>query len=72
LKRRTAGSAHGDCRGDLFAEDPRGIAREVTADAVREVESHIRERVTAAEAMPNERDALELSPLGEVTASSLR
>jgi uncharacterized membrane protein len=42
------------------------LPREVVADAVREVESHIRDRVTAAEPMPNERDALEriLAELG--------
>lgn len=34
------------------------LRREVAADAVREVESHIRERVAETEAMPNERDAL--------------
>lgn len=32
--------------------------REFVADAVREVESHIRERVRETEPMPNERDAL--------------
>jgi HAAS len=35
------------------------LKREVVADAVREVESHIRERVRETEPMPNERDALE-------------
>lgn len=34
------------------------LRREIAADAVREVESHIRERVAETEAMPNERDAL--------------
>lgn len=34
------------------------LRREVATDAVREVESHIRERVAETEAMPNERDAL--------------
>jgi uncharacterized membrane protein len=34
------------------------LRREVAADAVREVESHIRERVRETDAMPNERDAL--------------
>jgi uncharacterized membrane protein len=34
------------------------LKRDVVADAVREVESHIRERVREAEPMPNERDAL--------------
>jgi uncharacterized membrane protein len=34
------------------------LRRDVAADAVREVESHIRERVAETEAMPNERDAL--------------
>ncbi len=34
------------------------LRRDVVADAVREVESHIRERVRETEAMPNERDAL--------------
>ena len=42
------------------------LPREAAADAVREVESHILERVAAAESMPNERDALEhvLAALG--------
>jgi len=44
------------------------LPREVTADAVREVASHIRERVAAIDevAMPNEREALErvLAELG--------
>lgn len=34
------------------------LRRETVADAVREVESHIRERVRDTEPMPNERDAL--------------
>jgi uncharacterized membrane protein len=34
------------------------LRREVVADAVREVESHIRERVDETEPMPNEREAL--------------
>ena len=34
------------------------LKRDVVADAVREVESHIRERVQETEPMPNERDAL--------------
>ena len=34
------------------------LKREVVADAIREVESHIRERVRETEPMPNERDAL--------------
>jgi hypothetical protein len=42
------------------------LPREVVADALREVESHIRERVAQVEPMPNERDALErvLAELG--------
>jgi hypothetical protein len=42
------------------------LPREVAADAVREVESHILERVAAVDAMPNQRDALErvLAELG--------
>lgn len=35
------------------------LKRDVVADAVREVESHIRDRVRETEPMPNERDALE-------------
>jgi hypothetical protein len=35
------------------------LKRDVVADAVREVESHIRDRVREIEPMPNERDALE-------------
>ena len=35
------------------------LPREVAADALREIESHIRERLDQAEAMPNERDAVE-------------
>ena len=34
------------------------LKRDVVADAVREVESHIRERVRETDPMPNERDAL--------------
>ena len=34
------------------------LKRDVVADAVREVESHIRERVRDTQPMPNERDAL--------------
>jgi hypothetical protein len=34
------------------------LRRDVVADAIREVESHIRERVRETEPMPNERDAL--------------
>ena len=34
------------------------LSRDIVADAVREVESHIRERVRDTEPMPNERDAL--------------
>ena len=34
------------------------LRREIAADAVREVESHIRERVRETAPMPNERDAL--------------
>jgi uncharacterized membrane protein len=42
------------------------LPREVAADALREIESHIRERVEQVEAMPNEQDALErvLAELG--------
>jgi hypothetical protein len=42
---------------------------QLAADAVREVESHIRERVAESEPMPNERDALEqiLNRLGSPT-----
>ncbi len=42
------------------------LPREVVADAVREVESHIRDRVVQVEPMPNEREALErvLTELG--------
>ena len=39
----------------MRAAQPRGL----TEDAVREVESHIRERIAQVEPMPNERDALE-------------
>jgi uncharacterized membrane protein len=48
-------------RGYLFMLDSSlrtFMKRDVAADAVREVESHIRERVRETEAMPNERDAL--------------
>jgi hypothetical protein len=42
------------------------LPKEVVADAVREVESHIRDRVLQVEPVPNERDALErvLAELG--------
>jgi uncharacterized membrane protein len=42
------------------------LPREAARDAVREIESHIRERVAGAEAVPNERTALEkiLAELG--------
>jgi uncharacterized membrane protein len=42
------------------------LPKEVVADAVREVESHIKDRVAQVEPMPNERDALErvLNELG--------
>jgi len=42
------------------------LPRETARDAVREIESHVRERIAAADAMPNERDALEriLADLG--------
>ena len=49
-------------RGYLFMLDSSlrtFLAREAAADAVREVESHIREAVRDANGMPNERDALE-------------
>ena len=32
---------------------------EVVRDAVREIESHVRERVASADAMPNEHEALQ-------------
>jgi len=35
------------------------VSRQLAADAVREVESHIRERVAESGGMPNEREALE-------------
>jgi hypothetical protein len=35
------------------------VSRQLAADAVREVESHIRERVAESDGTPNERDALE-------------
>jgi uncharacterized membrane protein len=42
------------------------LPRDVVQDAVREIESHLRERIAAADAAPNERVALEtiLSELG--------
>src|SRR5581483_7544188 len=42
------------------------LPAESVRDAVREIESHVRERIAAAEATPNERDALEriLAELG--------
>ena len=42
------------------------LPRETVRDAVREIESHLRERIAAADAMPNERVVLEriLSDLG--------
>jgi uncharacterized membrane protein len=42
------------------------LPKEIVADAVREVESHIKDRVAQVEPMPNERDALErvLNELG--------
>lgn len=42
------------------------LPADVVSDAVREIESHVRERVTEADGAPNERDALEriLSELG--------
>lgn len=48
-------------RGYLFMLDSSlrtFLKRDIAADAVREVESHIRERVRETEAMPNERNAL--------------
>jgi uncharacterized membrane protein len=48
-------------RGYLFMLDGSlrtFLKREIAADAVREVESHIRERVRETAAVPNERDAL--------------
>ena len=48
-------------RGYLFLLEQslrRFLRRDVAADAVREVESHIRERVLDDDGMPNERDAL--------------
>ena len=56
-------------RGYLFVLDRSlrsFLPREVAADAVREVESHIRERVDQAEAVPDERGAVErvLAELG--------
>jgi hypothetical protein len=45
------------------------VSPQLAADAVREVESHIRERVAESPGMPNERDALEeiLARLGAPT-----
>jgi uncharacterized membrane protein len=45
------------------------VSPQLASDAVREVESHIRERVAESPGMPNERDALEeiLSRLGAPT-----
>jgi len=42
------------------------LPADVVRDAVREIESHVRERVASADAMPNEREALEriLAELG--------
>jgi uncharacterized membrane protein len=42
------------------------LPRDVVSDAVREIESHLRERIAAADGAPNERDALEriLAELG--------
>jgi hypothetical protein len=42
------------------------LPADVTRDAVREIESHLRERVTAADGAPSERDAIEkiLAELG--------
>jgi uncharacterized membrane protein len=42
------------------------LARDVARDAVREIESHLRERIVAADGSPNERTALEriLAELG--------
>jgi uncharacterized membrane protein len=49
-------------RGYLFVLDRAlrsSSSAPLAADAVREVESHIRERVAGSDGMPNERDALE-------------
>jgi uncharacterized membrane protein len=56
-------SADGESRirGYLFMLESslrKFLKRDVVADAVREVESHVRERVRETEPMPNERDAL--------------
>jgi uncharacterized membrane protein len=56
-------------RGYLYVLDRSlraSVSAALAADAVREVESHIRERVAESSGMPNERDALEtiLAPLG--------
>jgi hypothetical protein len=42
------------------------LPRDVVRDAVREIESHLRERIASADGVPNERDALEriLAELG--------
>jgi hypothetical protein len=37
------------------------LPQEVVRDAVREIESHVRERVAAADGMPDERRTLEVS-----------
>ena len=39
----------------------RSLPPEVVRDAVREIESHLRERVATADGAPNEREALERS-----------
>ena len=46
------------------------VSGQLASDAVREVESHIRERVAESDGTPNERDALEaiLTRLGSPTA----
>ena len=43
------------------------VSPQLTADAVREVESHIRDRIAESNGVPNERDALEtiLARLGK-------
>jgi hypothetical protein len=49
-------------RGYLFVLERSlraAVAPQLAADAVREVESHIRERVAESQGLPNERDALE-------------
>ncbi|MGE5243629.1 MAG: HAAS signaling domain-containing protein [Betaproteobacteria bacterium] len=42
------------------------LPRDIVSDAVREIESHLRERIAASDGTPNERDALEriLAELG--------